>query len=195
MIRLAGLALLLAFGTAVADDVEKEMQIRIVVAGDGEAMEFDWTSDDAGFSLGDLEVGESRTLENGDGEPVTVTRTEEGFAFDINGETVTVPDAGAHAPHMAFVDANGGVAAEPVFHGEYACNGYYHGYQYCDYMLHDVLCCICCGNNKQGSQVYGDSHKDCQKPRVKRGAKYFFLTFFPIRFLMRPTFFRSMQRA
>jgi hypothetical protein len=109
MIRSAGLVLLLAFGIAAADDVDKEMQIRIVVAGDGEATEFDWTSDDAGFSLGDLEVGETRTLENGDGEPVTVTRTEEGFAFDINGETVSVPDAGAHAPHMAFVDANGAV--------------------------------------------------------------------------------------
>jgi len=108
-IRLAGLALLLAFGIAVADDVEEEMQIKIVVGGDGDTTEFDWTSDDAGFRLDDLEVGESRTLENSDGEPITVTRSEEGFAFDVNGETVTVPHMGAHPPHMAFVDADGAV--------------------------------------------------------------------------------------
>lgn len=110
MIRLAGLALLLAFGFAAADDAEKEMQIEIVVAGDGDATAINWTSDDAGFSLEDLEVGESRTLESNDGEPVTVTRTEDGFAFAVNGETVTVPDMGHHAPHMAFIDADGAAA-------------------------------------------------------------------------------------
>jgi hypothetical protein len=108
-IRLAGLAVMLAFGIAVADDVEKEMHFKIVVAGDGEAQEIDWTSNDAGFSLDDLEVGESRTLENSDGEPLTVTRTEDGFAFDVNGETVTVPHMGEHAPHTAFIDADGAV--------------------------------------------------------------------------------------
>lgn len=107
LIKLAGLALLLVFGPAIADDVEKEMKIKVVVAGDGGDQAFDWSSDSADFSLEDLAVGESKTLENDDGEPITITRTEEGFTFDINGESVSLPGLGEHGPHMAFIDAEG----------------------------------------------------------------------------------------
>lgn len=107
LIKLAALGLLLSFGAAMADDVEKEMHINLVVADDAGEKVVDWSSDDTDFSLEELAVGESKTLENKDGEPITVTRTEDGLTFDVNGETVTVPDVGDHTAHMAFADADG----------------------------------------------------------------------------------------
>lgn len=107
LIKLVTLGLLLGVGAAMADDVEKELHIKLVVAdNDGEQV-VDWSSDDTDFSLEDLAVGESQTLENKDGNPITVTRMKDGLRFAVNGEGVTVPDVGEHATHMAFVDADG----------------------------------------------------------------------------------------
>ena len=105
LMKLAALAALFTIGTATADDVEKKMEIKVVVAGDVDGEEVNWTSDGLDFELDDLEIGESRTLENGSGEPMTVTRTEDGLALDVGGETIVLPDFDAHGAHMAFVDA------------------------------------------------------------------------------------------
>jgi len=101
LLTLAALAALMTFGTAMAQEVEKKMEIKVVVSGDGpdEASAVRWVSDD----VDDLAVGESRTIENESGKTVTITRAEEGLNFDVDGKTVMVPDMGEHGTHMAFV--------------------------------------------------------------------------------------------
>lgn len=107
-LKLAALALLLTFGAVHAQDVEKKMEIKVVVAGDGdETSEMHWVSDDMDFDLQDLAVGESRTIESESGKNVTITRADEGFSFDIDGKTVMMPDMGAHGTHMAFMGDGG----------------------------------------------------------------------------------------
>jgi hypothetical protein len=105
-LKLAALAALLVFGAATAQEVEEKMQLKVVVGGD-EATEVNWTSSEMDFDMQDLAIGESRTFENDSGNPVTITRAEEGFSFDIDGKTVMMPDLGAHGTHMAFADASG----------------------------------------------------------------------------------------
>ena len=106
LLKLVGLAVLLIFATAMAQEVEKKMQIRVMVAGDGgdEASELNWSSDEMDFDLQDLAVGETQTIESDSGKPIIVTRTEQGFNFDVDGKSVMMPDLGTHGTHMAFVN-------------------------------------------------------------------------------------------
>ena len=64
------------------------MEIKVMVSEDydGEPTEMHWISD--GAELDDLAVGGSRTLTGESGEEITVTRTEEGMQFDVEGESV-----------------------------------------------------------------------------------------------------------
>lgn len=107
LIKLAALATIMVCGAAFADEVEKKVELKVVVAGDGagDASEIHWVSRDA--DLDDLEVGETRTLTGESGQEVTVTRTEDGMQFKVAGETIVVPDVGAHGTHMAFIGADG----------------------------------------------------------------------------------------
>lgn len=107
LMKLAALAVIMVFGAALADEVEKKVELKVVVAGDGAegASDIHWVSSDA--DLDDLAVGESRTLTGDSGQEVTVTRTEDGMQFEIEGETIVMPEAGAHGKRMAFIGAGG----------------------------------------------------------------------------------------
>lgn len=107
LLKFAALAVLMVSGTVSAQEVEKKMEIKIVVDGDGadQPNVVSWSSD--GEDLENLAVGESRTISSGSGNDVVVTKTESGMEFNVNGETVVVPDMGEHGMHMAFVDADG----------------------------------------------------------------------------------------
>ena len=103
LMNIAALAVLVAFGTVMAQEVEKKIELKVMVAGDGAEgeHEFHWVGD--GLDLEDLAVGESRNITGESGKEVIVTRTEEGMQFEIEGETVVMPDMGAHGAHMAFI--------------------------------------------------------------------------------------------
>ena len=105
MNRLTALVVLVVFGAAQAQDEEKQVELKVIVAGDGagDTKEFHWVGDPAG--LHDLAVGESRTITAEDGSQVVVTHTEDGMQFDIDGETVVLP--GPPPPRMAFHGAHG----------------------------------------------------------------------------------------
>ena len=91
--KLAGLALLLTVGVATAQDAEKTIEMKVVVdREDASGNSFHWVSSDSEVDLHGMTVGESRTLQGDDGQPVLVTRLEQGLEFDIGGEKVLVPD-------------------------------------------------------------------------------------------------------
>lgn len=83
-------------GIASAGEAHNKIEVKVIKSGDGGDHTVHWAGDGAG--LEELEVGESKTLEDG----VVVTRTEDGMSFNINGETVDVPHMGDHPRTMAF---------------------------------------------------------------------------------------------
>jgi hypothetical protein len=105
VIKLVAAAIFLCLGTAYAQDMEKKMHMKVVVDnGDGPNV-VSWAADGEDFN--DMAVGETRTLGTDSGEDITVTKTETGLEFNVNGETVVVPEMGDHGTHMAFVNADG----------------------------------------------------------------------------------------
>ncbi len=103
LMKLTAIAVLLAFGVVSAQEVEKKIELKVMVSddGSGDDREVHWVSND--LDLDDLAVGESKTISGESGREVTVTRTNDGMQFDIEGETIVVPDMGAHG----FVKADG----------------------------------------------------------------------------------------
>jgi len=97
-------AVTLIFSTATAD-VEERRVMKIVVAGDasGDSTAFHWSSDDSDFDMQGMQLGETHSIVDESGRSVLITREAEGFKFDVDGETVVVPDFDFDAPHMAFV--------------------------------------------------------------------------------------------
>ena len=101
-LKLAILAATLVFGAALAD-VEEKREMKIVVQGttDDDGTSFHWVSNDAGFDMQNMQVGETHSIVDESGRSVLITRQEEGFQFDVDGKTVVVPDMGAHGMAIA----------------------------------------------------------------------------------------------
>ena len=68
---------------------------------------FEWHSTDPNADFSDLEVGESKTITGDDGKEVTVTRTEEGLEFDVDGKKIQL---------LEFIDEGGVTVDIDVLH-------------------------------------------------------------------------------
>ena len=100
-------ALVLAFfmaltglGVATAGEDDRKIEINIEKSGDAGDARIHWVGD--GADIDGLEVGESRTLDDG----VVVTRVEEGLTIALDGESIVIPDVGdlgADATNAIFV--------------------------------------------------------------------------------------------
>jgi hypothetical protein len=82
-------------GVAIAGDNAKT-RIAIELSDDGadEDVRIMFDSDDAGFNLHDMQVGENRSIVDESGKTVLVTRQEAGFTFDVDGKTIEMPNLG-----------------------------------------------------------------------------------------------------
>lgn len=81
----------------------EQHKTRIEIAVDDDAsgqQSFVFDSEDAGFDLQSMLVGESRSITDRAGNTADLRRTEDGFQLDIGGNTVDLPDlTGDHAMH------------------------------------------------------------------------------------------------
>ncbi len=81
---------------------EKEhhkMEIQVIADdGDGET-HLTLDSDDLGFSLEDMQVGENRSITDKAGRPVLITRTDDGYSFNVDGKIIDMPAFGKHGKH------------------------------------------------------------------------------------------------
>lgn len=86
------LILLGAAGSVCGGEARHEMKIVVEDDQHGEPLRVELDSKALGFKLHELQVGETRSVVDGEGRPVLITRTEGGFTFDVEGRTIDVPE-------------------------------------------------------------------------------------------------------
>lgn len=92
-------AMLLA-AAAVAGD-EQHTKIAIAIEGDAAGEQsFLFDSEDAGFDLDSLAIGESRVWTDESGNVTNIVRTTDGYEIDVAGEKVVVGDPGSDMADM-----------------------------------------------------------------------------------------------
>jgi hypothetical protein len=102
------LLLAMALGLATTAFAGEEMQMKIAVVkddGDGD-VRIELDSDDIGFNLDDLQEGESRSVVDKSGQAILITRTADGYTFDVDGETIDMPMLGGDHK-MVWVEEDG----------------------------------------------------------------------------------------
>ncbi len=86
---------------AVAGEAHRT-HIKIAVDDDGTGQQsFIFDSDDAGFDLQSMVVGETRAVTDASGNVANVSRTEEGFEVEVAGETIIIGDPGLGDPGLS----------------------------------------------------------------------------------------------
>jgi hypothetical protein len=80
-------------GNAMAgDETNMTMAIKVVGEDSAHGKHFMINSNDFGFDLAEMQVGESRSIVDESGRNILVTRAEDGFSINIDGETIELPD-------------------------------------------------------------------------------------------------------
>jgi hypothetical protein len=88
---------LLACSALAGPGQHTKMEIKVVSDdGDGETR-LVLDSDELGFDLHDMQVGENQSIVDKEGRPVLITRTAEGFEFAVDGKTIQMPEIDGHA--------------------------------------------------------------------------------------------------
>jgi hypothetical protein len=79
-------------GAVYAGETEHREIVVAVEADDADGkFKFRFDSDNAGFDLDDLQVGESRSIVGEAGEAALITREEDGYRIEVNGKTIEMP--------------------------------------------------------------------------------------------------------
>ena len=88
-------ASVLASAAFAGEEMHTKMKM-IVVDGDADSeVRFELDSDELGFDLHDMQVGENQSVVDSQGRSVLVTREEDGFSFNVDGKIIKLPAVGA----------------------------------------------------------------------------------------------------
>ncbi len=80
------------------DKAHHKMEIKVVSDdGSGETSVV-LDSDELGFDLNDMQVGENRSVIDKEGRPILITRNEDGYTLDVDGKSIDLPPMD-HAEH------------------------------------------------------------------------------------------------
>lgn len=99
-------------GAAAVAGEEHRTRIEIAVEDDASGQQaFRFDSQDAGFDLHSMAVGETRTVTDRSGTTADIRRTADGFEFDVNGKTIDLKDlhepGGVHGEHEVEMHVDG----------------------------------------------------------------------------------------
>ncbi len=99
---------LLAADPSLAGDSNATWGSRVVIAdhdgAGGERIRIELSGEELGFDLQDLQFGESRSVVDRSGRNILITRTAEGYDFEVDGRTVSMPAFDQVGAHVAIAD-------------------------------------------------------------------------------------------
>lgn len=100
LLLLPAAALLFMVPAMAGDEVVRKVQIKVIADAGGEAVELD---------LSDLQVGETRWITSDSGKEIGITREENGYRLDIDGEETFImsPGDGMHKRIMVHATTDG----------------------------------------------------------------------------------------
>jgi hypothetical protein len=90
---IASTVAVLCFAAAsfASEEVKTQMHIELIDDNSDGAFRIELDSDAMGFDLHDMQVGENRSVVDESGKSILVTREEDGFVFNVDGETIKMP--------------------------------------------------------------------------------------------------------
>ena len=89
------------------EPVHQKVKIDVIADDDDGETRLTIDSDALDFNLHEMQVGENQSFVDKDGRAVLVTRTEEGFSFEVDGKTIEMPAFDGHhgmAPRAMFAE-------------------------------------------------------------------------------------------
>ena len=89
-------AISLAAAAIAGEEIRHKMAIAVVGDDGSGETRIELDSDDLGFNLHDMQVGENRSIIDKSGRTILVTREEDGFKFDVDGKTIKMPAFDGH---------------------------------------------------------------------------------------------------
>lgn len=123
----------------------------VVVAADGDGKtRIELDSEDLGFDLHNMQVGENQSITDKDGRSILVARVEDGFTFEVDGKTIHMP---------AFEDLGG--AGVWINKGDHSSDIDIH-------MMHHGMCSI--SGAMDGVMIFSGNEIDAATQQVIRTA-------------------------
>ena len=81
----------MAASVLAGEDAKHTMAVEVIGHDSGEEMSFFLDSDDLGFDLEELQVGETRSIVDESGKSILITRNEDGYTFNVDGQDIELP--------------------------------------------------------------------------------------------------------
>lgn len=89
------------------EQVQQKVKIEVIADDDDGETRLIIDSDDLDFNLHEMQVGENQSFVDKDGRAVLVTRTEDGFSFDVDGKTIEMPAFNGHHEKNVWISDDG----------------------------------------------------------------------------------------
>ena len=122
--------ILFATAAYAGEEEHHKMEIKVIADDGGDATHLTLNSDELGFDLHDMQLGENRSIVDKDGRSILVTRGEDNFTFNIDGKEIEIPAFDGHGggnvwaskvDHVKDIDVHvmrGGMAPNVMFNDE-----------------------------------------------------------------------------
>ena len=111
--------LMLASAALAGEEIHTKMKIAVVDGSDDGEVRVELDSDELGFDLHAMQVGENQSFVDASGRNILVTRETDGFSFNVDGKTIKLPalDGDYESVWVENIDADADVDVH-VLHDE-----------------------------------------------------------------------------